>query len=115
MSTNEIDDTVTELLRAAERSLFDATIRLEEAFAAMDGRRTADAQIVLAQARRWAELISAGLERMSPEELRAAQASARRAVASAGIRDASNSSSNANTNPARLRGTYVPWGTRAKA
>jgi hypothetical protein len=81
MNDNEFDDTTSELLRAAERSLFDATVRLEEALAAMDGRRPADAQLILAQARRWAEMIAAGLDKFSPEELRAPTVAARAACA----------------------------------
>ena len=81
MNANEIDDTASELLRAAERSLFDATVRLEEALTAMDGRHTADAQLLLAQARRWAELIAAGLDKFELEELRARGVATSAAVA----------------------------------
>jgi hypothetical protein len=66
MDADEFDNTAQELLRAAERSLFDATVRLGEALAAMDGRGLTESHAVLAQAREWSKLIAHGLDRMGP-------------------------------------------------
>jgi hypothetical protein len=66
-----------ELLRAAERSLFDATVRLEEALAVMEPEDAIASSAVLAQARRWSAMIAAGLDRAQPAT---AQAPTQRAI-----------------------------------
>jgi len=57
------DEEATALLRAAERSLFDATARLEQAMAAMGRRPPPDAAAMVERARLWSKLIQAGLDR----------------------------------------------------
>ena len=51
------------LLHAAERSLFDATIRLEQALAAL-GQQSGVDETTLEQARLWSSLIQAGLTKL---------------------------------------------------
>lgn len=52
------------LLHAAERSLFDATVRLEQALAALKHQPGVDAGPTLEQARLWSNLIQAGLSKL---------------------------------------------------
>ncbi len=52
------------LLHAAERSLFDATVRLEQALAALGRQPGVDARATLEQARLWSSLIQAGLDKL---------------------------------------------------
>jgi len=52
------------LLRAAERSLFDATVRLEQAVAALGRQPEVDASATLEQAQLWSSLIQAGLAKL---------------------------------------------------
>lgn len=67
------DDQAEALLHAAERSLFDATIRLEQALAAL-GRRGGANTATLEQARLWSSLIQAGLARLDQQSGSAAAA-----------------------------------------
>ncbi len=53
------------LLHAAERSLFDATVRLEQALAALGRQPGVDASATFEQAQLWANLIQAGLTKLS--------------------------------------------------
>ncbi len=59
------DEQAVALLHAAERSLFDATVRLEQAMVAL-GRQpqVSAAGRTLDQARLWSSLIQAGLEKL---------------------------------------------------
>ncbi|MCA9656401.1 MAG: hypothetical protein KC501_41240 [Myxococcales bacterium] len=57
------DDQAQALLHAAERSLFDATIRLEQALAAL-GRKPGVNATTLEQAQLWSSLIQAGLAKL---------------------------------------------------
>lgn len=51
------------LLYAAERSLFDATVRLEQALAAL-GRNGVKSTATIEQARLWSSLIQAGIVKL---------------------------------------------------
>lgn len=68
------DDQAEALLHAAERSLFDATIRLEQALAALGRRPGANTAATLEQARLWSSLIQAGLARLDQQSGSAAAA-----------------------------------------
>lgn len=52
------------LLYAAERSLFDATVRLEQALAALGRQHGVKAGATLDQARLWSSLIQAGIVKL---------------------------------------------------
>lgn len=58
------DDHAEALLHAAERSLFDATVRLEQALAALGQQPGVSAKPTLEQARLWSTLIQAGLTKL---------------------------------------------------
>jgi hypothetical protein len=59
------DEQAVALLYAAERSLFDATVRLEQAVAALRHQPRVDASgRTLEQARLWSSLIQAGLDKL---------------------------------------------------
>ena len=58
------EQTATELLAAAERALFDATARLQEALSVMDREGLSTPPATLARARQWSALIERGLERL---------------------------------------------------
>jgi hypothetical protein len=59
------DEQAVALLHAAERSLFDATVRLEQAMAALRLQPRVNASSrTLEQARLWSTLIQAGLEKL---------------------------------------------------
>jgi hypothetical protein len=59
------DEQAVALLHAAERSLFDATVRLEQAMAALRREpRVNAAGRTLEQARLWSSLIQAGLDKL---------------------------------------------------
>jgi len=58
------DDHAEALLHAAERSLFDATVRLEQALAALGHQPGVNAKPTLEQARLWSTLIQAGLTKL---------------------------------------------------
>jgi len=58
-----IDDQAEALLHAAERSLFDATVRLEQALAAL-GQPGVTTKPTLEQAKLWSTLIQAGLNKL---------------------------------------------------
>jgi hypothetical protein len=62
-STNEQE--ATALLHAAERSLFDATSRLEQALAALGRGPGAEAVTLLEQVRLYSTLIQARLDRLA--------------------------------------------------
>ncbi|MCA9707905.1 MAG: hypothetical protein KDK70_18785 [Myxococcales bacterium] len=68
------DEQAEALLYAAERSLFDATVRLEQALAALGQRSKpgAKAKPTLEQARLWSSLIQAGLVKLEQRVERAA-------------------------------------------
>ena len=68
------DDQAEALLHAAERSLFDATIRLEQALAALGHKPGAKTAATLEQARLWSSLIQAGLARLDQDPGRPAAA-----------------------------------------
>lgn len=57
------DEQAAALLHAAERSLFDATVRLEQALAAL-GHTPRVKGDTLEQARLWSTLIQAGLDKL---------------------------------------------------
>jgi hypothetical protein len=57
------DEQAAALLHAAERSLFDATVRLEQAMIALGRKPRVDAG-TLEQARLWSSLIQAGLAKL---------------------------------------------------
>lgn len=57
------DEQAAALLHAAERSLFDATVRLEQAMVAL-GRKPRVHAGTLEQARLWSSLIAAGLDKL---------------------------------------------------
>ncbi|MBX7080669.1 MAG: hypothetical protein K1X88_15840 [Nannocystaceae bacterium] len=66
MRDSNHDDEAGVLLRAAERSLFDATARVEQAVAALGqlgARDAASHDATLAQVRLWLQLIQARLDR----------------------------------------------------
>jgi len=59
------DEQAAALLHAAERSLFDATVRLEQAMVALGrGKPRVSAGRTLEQARLWSSLIQAGLDKL---------------------------------------------------
>lgn len=58
------DEQAAALLHAAERSLFDATVRLEQAMVAMGHKPRANTGRTLEQARLWSSLIQAGLDKL---------------------------------------------------
>jgi hypothetical protein len=59
------DEQAVALLQAAERSLFDATVRLEQAMVALGRQpRVSAAGQTLDQARLWSSLIQAGLDKL---------------------------------------------------
>jgi hypothetical protein len=59
------DEQAVALLHAAERSLFDATVRLEQAVMALGRQPRVNASArTLEQARLWSSLIQAGLEKL---------------------------------------------------
>lgn len=58
------DDEAAALLRAAERSLFDATSRVEQAVAALAAHPDVDGAAVYRQAQLWSKLIQVGLEKL---------------------------------------------------
>ncbi len=58
------DNQAAALLHAAERSLFDATVRLEQAVAALGRQPGVDAAATLEQARLWSSLIAAGIDKL---------------------------------------------------
>lgn len=58
------EDEAEALLHAAERSLFDATIRLEQALAALGRQPGVGASATLEQARLWSSLIAAGIAKL---------------------------------------------------
>lgn len=60
------------LLHAAERSLFDATVRLEQAVAALGRQPGVDAGTTLEQARLWSTLIAAGVDKLGQRLVTAA-------------------------------------------
>ncbi|MEM7158458.1 MAG: hypothetical protein AAF799_36805 [Myxococcota bacterium] len=58
------DEQADALLHAAERSLFDATVRLEQALAALARQPGVDASATFEQAQLWSSLIQAGLDKL---------------------------------------------------
>ncbi len=64
MRTSTNDQEATALLHAAERSLFDATSRLEQALAALGHGRGVEAVTLLDQVRLYSSLIQARLDRL---------------------------------------------------
>ena len=58
------DEQAAALLHAAERSLFDATVRLEQAMIALGRRPRPNPARTLEQARLWSSLIQAGLDKL---------------------------------------------------
>lgn len=67
-----VDEQAEALLHAAERSLFDATVRLEQALAALNRKPGVDAGPTLEQARLWSNLIVAGLNKLGQRTEKAA-------------------------------------------
>lgn len=55
------------LLHAAERSLFDATVRLEQALAALGKQPGVDATATLEHARLWSDLIASGVAKLGQQ------------------------------------------------
>lgn len=58
------DEQAAALLHAAERSLFDATVRLEQAMVALGRKPRVNTGRTLEQARLWSSLIQAGLDKL---------------------------------------------------
>ena len=58
------DEQAAALLHAAERSLFDATVRLEQAMVALGRKPRVNSSRTLEQARLWSSLIQAGLDKL---------------------------------------------------
>lgn len=67
-----VDVQAEALLHAAERSLFDATVRLEQALAALSRQPGVDAKPTLEQAQLWSTLIQAGLTKLGQRVTQAA-------------------------------------------
>ena len=67
MDTNP-DQHANELLFAAERALFDAAARLQEAVSVIDRDSLDPPTATLARARQWSALIAAGLEHLRRRE-----------------------------------------------
>lgn len=67
-----IEEQAEALLHAAERSLFDATVRLEQALAALGQQPGIDAKPTLEQAQLWSNLIQAGLTKLGQRVQKAA-------------------------------------------
>jgi hypothetical protein len=65
MDTNSDDQHANELLFAAERALFDAAARLQEAVSVIDRDSHDPPTATLARARQWSALITAGLEHLA--------------------------------------------------
>lgn len=67
-----VDEQAEALLHAAERSLFDATVRLEQALAALHRQPSIKTGPTLEQARLWSNLIVAGLNKLGQRAEQAA-------------------------------------------
>lgn len=67
-----LDEQAEALLHAAERSLFDATVRLEQALAALGRQPGVNAKPTLEQAQLWSNLIQAGLNKLDQRVKQAA-------------------------------------------